>query len=164
MKQKISNRNPEKLVFKIVFRWWITSAIDKFRLPQFHRWINYNLSHMDSKRDILGCREQNSDSKLSMGNLPQKMCLFFLGLFYSYGKKKQLCRRFFLIRALFRRENSIWKFKPTGTTGTLWEETTKTSSVVVKNWGFQIEFSRRKWARIEKNSSTKLFLLSKRIK
>jgi hypothetical protein len=30
-----------------------------------------------------------------MGNLPQNICLFFLGLFYSYRQKKQLCRRFF---------------------------------------------------------------------
>jgi hypothetical protein len=43
-------------------------------------------------RDVL---EEKYDFRLIMDNLPQKMCLFFLGLFCSYRKKKQICRRIF---------------------------------------------------------------------
>jgi hypothetical protein len=94
----------------------------------------------------------------------KKFACFFWAYFIRIAKRNNFVEEFFSIRALFRRENSIWKFKTTGTTRTFWEETTKTSNVVVKNWGFQIEFYRRKRARIEKKSSTKLFLFAIRIK
>jgi hypothetical protein len=37
-------------------------------------------------------KELQSPWNVAMGNLPQKMSFFFLGLFYSYRQKKQLCK------------------------------------------------------------------------
>jgi hypothetical protein len=48
-----------------------------------------------------------------MGNL-----LVFWAYFIRIAKRNNFVEEFFSIRALFRRENSILKFKPTGTTGT----------------------------------------------
>jgi hypothetical protein len=67
-----------------------------------------------------------------------KNCACFFLLFYSYCKKKALCRRIFSIRALFRRENSIWKFKNNGFSGVFGRKSTGTCSVVVKKLSFRI--------------------------
>jgi hypothetical protein len=100
--------------------------------------------------------------KLSNGFVSKKKNIF-LRLFCSYRKKKQLCRRNFLISSPFslRKLNlktqflqQHYPFLP------FWEQ--KKEQPLFLN--FQIEFSRRKRARIEKISSTKLFLLAIRIK
>jgi hypothetical protein len=103
--------------------------------------------------------QERTQEIMKTGNLHQKLSFFFLGLFYSYRKKKQLCRRNFFNSSPFsprKLDLKIQKFFGSKSTGTC--------SVVVKKLSFQIEFSRRKRARIEKVSSTKLFLFPKRIK
>jgi hypothetical protein len=56
-----------------------------------------------------------------MGNLPQKMCLFFWAYFIRITERNNFVKDFFSIQALFRRENSICKFKNNGFSG-FWEE------------------------------------------
>jgi hypothetical protein len=100
----------------------------------------------------------------SMDNLPQKKSLVFLGLFYSFRKKKQLCRRIFFNSSPFssRQLSLKTQFFYNNTTRSGWIPPKKPEKPLFLN--FQIEFSRRKWARIEKISSTKLFLFAIRIK
>jgi hypothetical protein len=104
------------------------------------------------------------NSKCTMDNLPQKKSLVFLGLFYSFRKKKQLCRRMFFNSSPFssRKLNLKTQFLYNNTTRSGWFPPKKPEKPLFLN--FQIEFSRRKRARIEKNSSTKLFHFAIRIK
>jgi hypothetical protein len=93
-----------------------------------------------------------------MDNLPQKKSLLFLGLFYSFWKKKQLCRRNFFNSSPFssRKFNLKTQFFYNNTTRSGWFAPNKPEKPLFLN--FQIEF----W--IEKISSTKLFLFAIRIK
>jgi hypothetical protein len=49
-----------------------------------------------------------------MGLFPQKIDLFFLAYFIRIAKRNNFVEENFSIRTLFRRENSIWKFKNNG--------------------------------------------------
>jgi hypothetical protein len=48
----------------------------------------------------------------------KKCACFFWAYFIRIAKRNNFVEEFFSIRALFLRENSIWKFKTIGTTGT----------------------------------------------
>jgi hypothetical protein len=45
--------------------------------------------------------------EIQMGNLPQKMSLFFWAFFICIAKRNNFVEEIFSIQALFRRENSI---------------------------------------------------------
>jgi hypothetical protein len=66
-----------------------------------------------------------------MGLFPQKMCLFFWH-FIRIANRNNFVEEFFSIRALFRRENSICKFKNNGRSFFA-PKTEGTGNVVVKN-------------------------------
>jgi hypothetical protein len=66
------------------------------------------------------------------GQIPQKMCLFYMGLFYSYRKKKQLCRRFFFqFEPIFVEKIQFENFKITVVP--FFKGKKGTYSIVVKN-------------------------------
>jgi hypothetical protein len=86
------------------------------------RWISSWLNDwwFYNKCNFFGQKEDSHQNlnHLEWG-LSSKNMLVFLGLFIRIAKRNNFVVEFFSIRALFRRENSIWKFKNNGFSGFL---------------------------------------------